>query len=675
MSETSNSRARRRSERAQQLYNARMMPEDTANFEPTPVPGPAETQPEAVQDHAETRYTSNEPTGQNAPVQAAAFRGYDESLYTSNEPTGQTAPAKATPAYDLSQFTSNEPTGQTAPAKATPAYDLSQFTPNEPTGQTTPAKAAPAYDLSQFTSNEPTGQTAPAKATPAYDLSQFTSNEPTGQNTPAQPDSDPAPEAAPEPTPERTALAANLSAYYRRAANVAAQENTDPFARLEWPPKPAAGDGEEEEDPAANVNVYRVQEASWAQEERQTMLSGEDADGYQVKTEERRAPGKRRRKKRLMRRVLIGVGAAVAVILALALLGNQEPQSIQEQGGFVPVVTSTPQPIRGYDAAPAMAVSGKTGEAIDQISGPVEMATCAVTDGNVLTRSMRADGLFDYYLFASDGRLLAYFDKLPEDGMFPMKDGGFYTAMRPYLISKEGTGLIPIENLEQTIGHSVTLRPLMNGWARVIADDGESNLINKDGQLLSRLWFSRSFPMTGTESVAYVDTGVEGSPTRYTLYVLDGKGAGNTVKWRDAADDQGVVTCALGMAYLQSGELYQLSRLLENPAAEPLCLTANVRFYTDCAAMVVQDPATGKYALYVNGERHYDYVYDSILPVESDVRWQGDILPGSAGQAMLLSISGASYPQPLSHYFVLTRGATEEYVALSAVTNCPILLD
>ena len=118
-----------------------------------------------------------------------------------------------------------------------------------------------------------------------------------------------------------------------------------------------------------------------------------------------------------------------------------------------------------------------------------------------------------------------------------------------------------------------------------------------------------------------------------------------------------------------------LAALVEDPAALPLCTTANVRFYTDCGAVVVQDAATGKYALYVNGERHYDYVYDSILPVESDVRWQGDILPGSAGQAMVLTVSGASYPQPLSHYFVLTRGATEEYVALSAVTNCPILLD
>ena len=291
---------------------------------------------------------------------------------------------------------------------------------------------------------------------------------------------------------------------------------------------------------------------------------------------------------------------------------------------------------------------------------------------DAVNRSQREDGLYDFYLFSGDGQLLGYYDGLKQDGMCPMQGGGFYVDMPPYLVSAEGNALISVRGLENTLNHTFSLRPIMNGYARIIADDGESNFIDRDGRLLSRLWFSRSFPMTGTESVAYVDTGVEGSATRYTLYVLDGKDAGNAVKWQDAADDQGVVTCALGMAYLQSGELYAL---VEDPAALPLCTTANVRFYTDCGAVVVQDAATGKYALYVNGEQHYDYVYDSILPVESDVRWQGDILTGTAGQAMVLAVSGAKYPQPLSHYFVLTRDGAQEYVALSAVTNCPILLN
>ena len=584
MSESSNPHARRRSDRAQQLYNARMMPdaEDTAAFEPTPVQDRAAARREAYQQ----RFA--EPTAPAAPP--ANVRGYDESQFTPNEPTGAEPPVQV--------------------------FDTPQ-----------PAKKAPAADK------------------------------------------------APEANPERAALAANLSAYYRRAANVSAQEDTDPFTRLEWPAD-SSDATQPDDDPSANVNIYRMQEASWAQEERQTMLAGDDAGGYQVKTEERRLPGKRRRRKRLLRRILIGLAAALVIVAALVmLLGQQEPESIQEQGGFTPVVTTTPQPIRGYDAAPAMAVSDKTGQAIDQISGPVDMATCAVTEGNVLTRSLRADGLYDYYLFSSNGRLLAYFDKLPEGGMFPMKDGGFYVGLRPYLINSEGSALLPLENLEQTIGTTVTLRPMLNSWACVITADGKSNLINREGHLISRLWFSRSFPMTGMESAAYVDTGVEGSPTRYALYLLDSKGAGNAVKWRDAADDREVVACALGMIYLQNGDLYQISSLLADPNAAPLCNTPNVRFYTDCGTVVVQDASSGKYALYVNGQQHYDFIYDSILPVESDVRWQADILPGGAGQAMVLAVTGAGYPQPLSHYFVLSRGSAEEYIALSAITNCPILLD
>jgi hypothetical protein len=215
----------------------------------------------------------------------------------------------------------------------------------------------------------------------------------------------------------------------------------------------------------------------------------------------------------------------------------------------------------------------------------------------------------------------------------------------------------------------------MNGWSRIITEEGESNFIDREGKLLSRLWFCRSFSMTGSESVAFVDTGVLQSPTRYTLYLLDAHGAGSALKWKDAADDRQVVTAQMGMVYLQSGELYSIRQLLENPAAEPLCQARQVRFYLDCNAMVVQEENSGKFALWVGGQKLYDAVYDSILPVESDVRWKGDILPAENGQAMVLSISGASYPQPLSYYFALTREGGEEHVALSAVTNCPILLD
>ena len=666
MSESSNQRTRRRSERAQQLYNARMMPDAEDTYEPSPAQDRAAARRQAYEQRMA------EPAAPSASAQPAAYRGYDESLFTANEYTGASEPVQES---EFRRPVPAVPSASVQPA-AYRGYDESLFTPNEFTGESEPVQAYAPDELSDpLMPGEPWSEDEFQNGSYATDAEVSPSSIPFLNDRP-EPTVDMAKESAqPQSAPgaERSALAANLSAYYRRAANISAQEHTDPFAPLDWPAQSESSDPNGE-DAAASVNVYRMQEASWAQEERQSML--QDAGGYQVKTEERRQPGKRRRKKRLVRNVLIGTAAALAVIVgAVVLLHQQQPEAPVSETGFTPVVTTTPQPIRGYDAAPAMAVSGKADEAISQISGPVEMATCAVTEGNVLTRSMRADGLFDYYLFASDGRLLAYFDKLPQNGMFPMKGGGFYTAMEPWLVDEEGRTMIPLAGLEETTGSSLTLRPLMNGWAQIIANDGESNLINREGQLLSRLWFSRSFPMTGTESVAYVDTGVEGSATRYTLYVLDGKDAGNAVKWQDAADDQGVVTCALGMAYLQNGELYKLSALVEDPAALPLCTTANVRFYTDCGAVVVQDAATGKYALYVNGEQHYDYVYDSILPVESDVRWQGDILTGTAGQAMVLAVSGAKYPQPLSHYFVLTRDGAQEYVALSAVTNCPILLN
>ena len=668
MSESSNQRTRRRSERAQQLYNARMMPDAEDTYEPSPAQDRAAARRQAYEQRMA------EPAASSVPAQPAAYRGYDESRFTANEYTGASEPVQES---EFRRPVPAVPSASVQPA-AYRGYDESLFTPNEFTGESEPVQAYAPDELSDpLMPGEPWSEDEFQNGSYATDAEVSPSAIPFLNDRP-EPAVDKSQESAqPQSAPgaERSALAANLSAYYRRAANVSAQEHTDPFALLDWPAQSESESSDPNgEDAAASVNVYRMQEASWAQEERQSML--QDAGGYQVKTEERRQPGKRRRKKRLVRNVLIGTAAALAVIIgAVVLLHQQQPEAPVSETGFTPVVTTTPQPIRGYDAAPAMAVSGKADEAISQISGPVEMATCAVTEGNVLTRSMRADGLFDYYLFASDGRLLAYFDKLPQNGMFPMKGGGFYTAMEPWLVDEEGRAMIPLAGLEETTGSSLTLRPLMNGWAQIIANDGESNLINREGQLLSRLWFSRSFPMTGTESVAYVDTGVEGSATRYTLYVLDGKDAGNAVKWQDAADDQGVVTCALGMAYLQNGELYKLSALVEDPAALPLCTTANVRFYTDCGAVVVQDAATGKYALYVNGEQHYDYVYDSILPVESDVRWQGDILTGTAGQAMVLAVSGAKYPQPLSHYFVLTRDGAQEYVALSAVTNCPILLN
>ncbi len=554
--------------------------------------------------------------------------------------TAEAVPTDATRPYPPLQ--GDEPTKIAPPLKRS----RSAAQPEAPKAPVTPPTAAVPYHEMPMNEND-LKPTVPSR------------NQPPVQ-TPAPAD------AMQEPAPERAMLAANLSAYYRRAAGAPARgaEDVD---------MPASSVQPVIEDGAAG-NVYRPREASWAQEERRTMLGDEEAFTYQVRTEENSRPAGRRRKKRLIRRaVIIGIIAVLLVGVVLLYLSHrpkEEPVGPEQ----TPVVTATPKPIRGYDASAAIPVSDTADNAIAQISADVEMTPCAVTNHNVLSRSLREDGLYDFYLFSADGTLLGYYDGLKADGMCPMQNGGFYVDMPPYLVTSGGEAMVSLAGLETTLRHTFALRPFMNGWSRIVADDGESNFIDSEGNLLSRLWFCRSFSMTGTESVAYVDTGVLQSPTRYTLYLVNAADA-STRKWKDAADDRLVVTAQLGMAYLQSGELYRIADLIADPEGLPLCVTEQVRFYLDCNAMVVKDAASGKYALYVNGKQLYDAVYDSILPVESDVRWKGDILPGDRGQAMVLTITGASYPQPMSYYFTLTRDGVEEHVALSAVTNCPILPD
>ncbi|MBE5800959.1 MAG: hypothetical protein E7319_01590 [Clostridiales bacterium] len=583
---------RRRSERTEQLYTARMLP--------------------------------------------------DEEQYTQNQPS-----------FDSIRFDDLKPVSPFArPKDPQPAADASAFMPNEP---------EPAYDLSQYTPNEQeeiqailTQQPAPEK--PREEISFET---------------------------DHSALTANLSAYYRRAANVSQQEEDDPFADARWSSRkfiePVRKESPVQMMPAEDAmpttaNIYRPLDASWAEEDRQSMMDEEEFFSYQVQEEDLPAPGKRRRKQHTLKNVLL-----IAAVLVLAGIGVYlfRDQIFPQEATPSPTyqVQTTPRPVRGYDAAPAVAISADASQSISRISGTLDMEPTMVNESNILTRNQREDGLFDFYLFAAkDGRLLGYYDGLDAEGMLPLKDGGFYVAMPPYLIDKDGKVMVSTKGLEELTGHSMTVGPMMNGWAQIVADDGDSNLINADGETLSRLWFSRSFPMTGDATVGYADTGNLSTPeTRYTLYIATAEG--NTVKWRDAADDQGVVACAMGLAYLQNGELYLLDQVVQNPAADPLLTTDQLTVYADCDAMVVRDPQSGKYALYVHGEQHYDFLYDSILPVESEIAWQGTTFNGPAGQATVLSVRGAAYPLPLSHYFVLTRDGAQEHVALSTGSNCPIILD
>ena len=76
-----------------------------------------------------------------------------------------------------------------------------------------------------------------------------------------------------------------------------------------------------------------------------------------------------------------------------------------------------------------------------------------------------------------------------------------------------------------------------------------------------------------------------------------------------------------------------------------------------------------------NGQRQYDFLYDAIAPAESDLQWRTDAYQGTGGTAALRYVSGAAYPQPLSHYFRLEKDGEEQYVALSTASACPVELN
>ena len=123
-----------------------------------------------------------------------------------------------------------------------------------------------------------------------------------------------------------------------------------------------------------------------------TMLADEEAQTYQVRTEENRKPLSRRKQKRLIRRaVIIGIVAVLLVGLVLLYLSHrpkEEPVGPEQ----TPVVTATPKPIRGYDAATAMSVS----DTADQLKAlTVEAVLLGILDDleDTITHSLGISGL------------------------------------------------------------------------------------------------------------------------------------------------------------------------------------------------------------------------------------------------------------------------------------------
>ena len=484
-------------------------------------------------------------------------------------------------------------------------------------------------------------------------------------------------EEAPHPADES---GEDFSAYYRRSSGDEDGEAAEPaFApppKLDYLTSEAQPWNDAPAQPAeAQHNVYRPREATWADTARRDILSADDL-GYQVR-DEGDSPAKRRRRRRALRNALIAL--AVLCVLGGGAWLMREPilewldkVGVVNQATEEPfVAVTTPQPIQGYDAAPAVEMADGTRTAISRLSGTVEMDVRAVTDTHVLTSNLRSDGTYDFYLFtAAEGRLLSYFEGLSEQGMFPQAFGGFYVDQEPYLVAANGSALLRLSDLEEVYGGPMRLHPMYNGWSIIENEsDGSVNYINAGGQTLSTLWFSRAFPFTGQSTVAYVDTGsTADSDQRYLLYVLGQDGTQS--RWLAAPDMDDLVASACGVAYMSTGDLY----LLPDTSA-PLVVSPRVDAYLDCDALVVKDAQTGKFGLFVQGEQHYDFVYDSIRPVESDIQWAETTLEGPGGAFVVHAVTDAAYPQPLSHSFVLEREGQSEYVALSTQSCYPIRIE
>lgn len=625
----------RRQERSQQLYEARRLPVDTKDNAPEAADSPFA----APAPWRESDYTPNDPA-------AEAYEDY--SAYTPNDP-----PPGNAPAADERSFGRGAPSVEYAPL----GNDAPMADEPSPAGYT-PERYQPIAD-----------------ASPSFDDVQADSSQP----------------FVSRPLPSGGGQAEDWSAYYRRPAGEAAEEATggeDQYAyappiKLNIPGY-ARGDDPWREDDESDLepegdfapgNVYHPREVNWAQTERRKAVQSARERGYQIE-EDSEAPVVRRRKKHRLRRM-------AALLAVVAVVGGAAYAFREQLGGWLGALTgqtpqasapaaalATPAPARGYDAASPVQITSKTDGAIAKLCGGVAMQPYVVTDTSIMEKSARADGLYDFYLFsASDGRLLAYYEALGERDVSPLPDGGYYIKQPPYLISADGSATIRTANIEQILGEKAVLHPLMNGWAVIANESGTlNNYVNPSGELLSRLWFAKAYPMTGSYSLAYVDTGnLTDTEGRYVLYRVSADGPD---KWLEAGDMSGVVASACGAAYMDSGELYWLSKL-----DEPLLSTDEVHFYVDCDAMVVRDAQSGKYGLYVHGEQHYGYEYDSIQPVQCDIQWGGESYQGANGSATLSYVVNAAYPQPLSHYFLLKKGDVEAYVALSTASACPVILD
>ena len=330
-------------------------------------------------------------------------------------------------------------------------------------------------------------------------------------------------------------------------------------------------------------------------------------------------------------------------------------------------VAQTREPQQAYAKIDGRKVTEDTMDKIKQITKTLPIEQAFVTENQIAMKSARNDGLYDYYLFSNyDGRLLCYFEGLTQGDIMPLKDGEIYVKQAPYLIDATGEALINTRKLEHEIGQSLELNQLSNGWS-VVKNEGNNmlNYINLEGKLHSRLWFSKAFPFTGDYTLAYVDTGnaVE-FEDRYLLYLLSKDGENTRLSSYDSTNN--VIYSIGSLAFLENGEIYHMPSM-----DEPIAKTDEAYYYPDCDALIVKDGNTGKYAMYVAGKQHYDYSFDRIAPVESELLFTSF----KKGYVQINLLTDDTFPLPHTHFFELEKEGEIGYVSLAAVSEYPIALE
>ena len=397
-------------------------------------------------------------------------------------------------------------------------------------------------------------------------------------------------------------------------------------------------------------------------------------DGYQVQSERTQQPHGKGHKKRgfvvflivLLVLALIGGGAYLFRHEILRMVGDVFGEEVMWKISPTAAPVEEAVDIPAYVEAAAPQAKGSAMQEIEAVTEGVALDTYRVTDENIVLRDETSiGGTYDYYVFSADsGRLLGYYEDVRNFSVCAQDI--FYINEEPYLVTSAGYPLVNLEEYGRIAGADVVLYPMINQWAIIADKQGTTyNFVGMNGELISNLWFSKTFPFTADTTLGYVDTGNLVDPqTRYALYLLYQDGGTKRLDYM--ANTDAVLQCTCGMAFMQNGDMHSqdedLTYVLHTDAAAA---------YVNCGALVVRDPDTQLYGLFVDGVQQYPFTFDSIEPMASDLQWT----EYETGYVKQYAVTGETYPLPRSYSFVLKSGDTKQIVSIASASEYPIVFD